>query len=82
MATPPAYSFTERSEIERGFARVFQDEIVPLLDRHEARRRKMKRKALKGMGVSGVAGAGGAGGSYGMGFADGLYLAPIFGGAG
>nr|NIP76893.1 hypothetical protein [Xanthomonadales bacterium] len=42
----------------------------------------MKRKALKGMGLSGLAGAGGAGGAYGIDFADGLIIAPLLGGAG
>ena len=55
----PEFTFTERGPLEQGFAEVFQREIVPLLERHEKRRRDMRSKALTGIGASGVAGAGG-----------------------
>ena len=55
------YTFTEAADHEKGFARVFQDRIVPILRRHEETRQEYRKKALTGMGVAGAGGAGSAG---------------------
>lgn len=55
------YSFTEQGLHDRGFAQVFHDRIVPILERYEAERQGYKKKALMGMGGSGLLGAGGFG---------------------
>jgi len=51
--------FTERTALERGFAEVYRGEILPVLERHEAERKVMRRKALQGMGITGFGGGGG-----------------------
>ena len=56
------YNFTESGDHERGFARVFQDQIVPILRRHEETRKEYRKKAIRGMGISGVGGVGVLGG--------------------
>lgn len=56
-----AYSFTERSPLETGFAEVFERQIVPILERAETERRELRRKALLGMGAAGSIGATGLG---------------------
>ena len=48
------YSFTEQGEHEQGFAEVFHEKIVPILQRHEAERGEYRRKALTGMGMTGT----------------------------
>lgn len=52
------FSFTEREPYESGFGAVFADQIVPILQHHEAERKVFKRKALTGMGGAGVFGGG------------------------
>jgi hypothetical protein len=56
----PRHSFTERTPLEEGFAAVFRDRIVPILERHEASRLRFRRRALIWMGVTSGAGAIGA----------------------
>ena len=48
-----AFSFTEQTPLEHGFAHVFRDRIVPVLRRQETQRQVMRRKALTGIGASG-----------------------------
>ncbi|GMG83781.1 hypothetical protein LNKW23_29950 [Paralimibaculum aggregatum] len=60
------YSFTEQSPLEEGFEAVFHERIVPILERHEAERLTLKRKAQMWMGGTGVAGLGGAGAAAGF----------------
>lgn len=60
-----SYNFTEDAPYEHGFARVFHDRIVPILERHEATRQDYRKKALMGMGGTGVLGVGGLGSGVG-----------------
>ncbi|MEO0622857.1 MAG: DUF3137 domain-containing protein [Pseudomonadota bacterium] len=55
------YSFTEQGPLEAGFAAIFHERIVPILERHEAERQELRSKAIRGMSISGLGGASGAG---------------------
>lgn len=61
-----SFSFTEQTPREAGFRQVFETQIVPILERHEAKRLDYRKKALIGMGATGTgsAGAFGAGATY------------------
>lgn len=61
-----AYSFTERGAHEAGFSEVFHERLVPILERHEAEREGLKRKAQRWMAGMGVAGVGGVGAGLGF----------------
>lgn len=58
------YTFTEQGPHEAGFARVFHDQVVPILKRHEETRIDLKKKAMMGMGGAGVFGVGTGGAGY------------------
>ncbi len=76
------FSFTERTPLEAGFAEVFERRLVPVLERHEATRRRLRGRAKQWMAGIGVAGLGGAG--AGFGFAQEVlgFASAAFGGAG
>lgn len=63
MAT---FNFTEQAEHEKGFAKVFDDRVVPILEAHERTRKDYRKKALLGMGAGGTFGVGSAGGGIAM----------------
>ena len=52
------FRFTEQTPREAGFAQVFNTQIVPILERHEATRKEYKRQALMGMSGTGTIGVG------------------------
>ena len=72
-----AFKFTELTPREAGFREVFDQRIVPILERHEQARLEHRRSALTGMGVAGTGtvGALGAGAFFEsmLGFIFGLF---------
>lgn len=60
------FSFTEQGPHEQGFARIFHDQIVPILKRHEKTRQDYRKKAMMGMGAGGTVGVGSAGAGIGL----------------
>ncbi len=55
-----AFSFTERTPLEHGFAHVFRDRIVPVLRRQEKSRQEMRGQAMTWIAAAALAGAAGA----------------------
>jgi hypothetical protein len=76
------HRFTERDDIEAGFAEVFEARIVPMLERHEAERVERRRKAVQGMAATGGLGAAGLGAGIGFGEEVVGAVAAAFGGIG
>ncbi len=72
-----AFSFTERTPLEHGFADVFRDRIVPVLRRQEKRRRERRGKAMTGIGVSALAGAAGAAAGFLLEWGNATLIAPF-----
>ena len=72
-----AFSFTEQTPLEHGFAHVFRDRIVPILRRQEESRKVMRRKAIIGIGAAGLAGAGGAAAGLLLDWGGATFIAPI-----
>lgn len=72
-----AFSFTEQTPLELGFADVFRDRIVPVLRRQEKSRQAMRGQAMTWIGVATLAGAGGAAAGFLLGWGNATFIAPV-----